>query len=494
MSILKVMGEDGFGGGSPITRDELAAHIRSEYLNKTEQADRRNRNRLLHRYYNAVGDAEIEQLIGSVFKDKEIIAKRQEWVRRAKYNNVIRRVINEKSTAYTEPARRSVADKADNERYGLLLRECGFDQVALTINRWLNLHNSVAVGFRVRQHLDGRREPVVDIVTPDRFWAISHPTDRTRLIALVFEMASSGPRVGAAKYMVVSDFERFRMTSSGHVMSETWEDNPFVRMPWVLARLSVTDLTEEWVNEDLRAAHEAVWFENVCLLKESKSATKVPVLTGDTSLAARGQMMDSEGAVVLPDGTAMAPYDSGMDLKMYLDVAENIADTACMNHGIAPQIRKHAGIQSADARDLLRVPLRELRLEQHVPLRAFESQFAEVMSMVCEKDLPERRFSTDGWSIDFGESQTPLGRKEENEVFEQERRLTLTSTAKEKARRNPDLTISTALVEMAEDVLLEEQRIRMLRPQMEASGEAQGTDRLSQEADSAAAAADTAAE
>ncbi len=482
MSILDLLGEDGMGGGSPLTVDELSAHLATEYVLKQDEIDRQERARLLGRYYCATGDAEIESLIGDVFKDRELIEKRRQWVRRAKHCNVIRRVVREKSTAYAEPARRALAGAGDQARYAELLRRCAFDHAAIEVNRMLNLHWTVAVGFRVRLvgAEGGPREPVVDIVTPDRFFAVCHPADRTRLVALIIKLDHAGPRINSeAAYLVWTATESFRLTAAGQVMKETWRANPFKRIPWVLVNINpaTTSLVEPWVNEDLRSAHEAVWFEHVCLLKESKSATKVPVLAGDVTAMARGQALDTEGALTTPDGSAIQVLDMSMDLKMFRETAEAIFDAAGANHGIAPQLRTHAGVQSAEARDLLRVPLREIRIEQQTPLRMFERSMAELMSAVCEKDLPELAFSAEGWRLDFGDYQTPLSRKEQNEVFEKERSLGLTSTPKELVRRNPDLDVDGALEELAENVLHELARQLLMKPMMALSGQQHGDPR-----------------
>lgn len=482
-SILELLAEGGAEDNpAPVTVDELSAHLREHYIGNEDEKERQNRARLLGLYYNAVGDSELESLIGDVFKDKELVEKRQQWVRRAKHCNVLRRVVREKSTAYAEPARRVVADAVSQDRYAELLRRCSFDHYAIEVNRQLNLHWTVAVGFRVRLTgaPGGPREPVVDIVTPDRFFAVCHPTDKTRLIALIIKLEQEGPRVtGEAAWLCWTAAESFRLTATGHVMKETWKENPFGRIPFVLVNINpaTTTLVEPWVNEDLRSAHEAVWFEHVCLLKESKSATKVIVLAGDVTAMSRGQALDTEGALTAPDGSAVQVVDMSMDLKMFVDTAESVFDTASANHGIAPQIRKHAGVQSAEARDLLRVPLREIRIEQQTPLRMFERAMAELMAIVCALDLPELAFQVLGWRLDFGDYQTPLSRREQNEVFEKERQLGLTSTPKEMVRRNPDLDIDGALEELAENVMHELARQLLMKPLMALSGQQQGDPR-----------------
>jgi hypothetical protein len=484
VSILQWLADDGVAQDpsalAPIERDALAAFLRTEFLFSENEKTRRERARQRHLLYNSGGEEIMEALVGSVFKDRDVIAKRTEWVKHAKYNNVLRRIVNELSTVYSEPARRSVAGKEDNTRYQTLLEATSFDQVAIRINRWLNLHRYIAIGVRARLRPDGSRQPVVDVVTPDRFWAVPHPADRSLLVALIFELDHAGPAVQKqAKYLVWTDNETFRMTADGHIMAETWREHGFRRMPWILASLEppAGRLLDDMTNEDLAAAHRAVWFQNICLVKESKSATKIITVSGDTTTTARGQAADPETPVELGDGTAVGVVDLSMDLALFRDTARSIYETAAANYGLAPSLLTHQGVQSAEARELMRAPLKELRKEQQVPLRRIERELADVMSMVTERDLPSMAFSAEGWRMDFGESQTPLGPKEELEVFQQERQLGLTSTVAFMRRRNPDMDDEAAREEMAEHILNETMRIEMMKDLMVASGEAAGDSR-----------------
>ena len=76
-------------------------------------------------------------------------------------------------------------------------------------------------------------------------------------------------------------------------------------------------------------------------------------------------------------------------------------------------------------------------------MRDVEHDLAEVQAAVYAP-IEEIAFAVDGHLVDFADPQTPLGQKESIEVFEQERRLGLTSTIAEVMRRNPDLTREAA--------------------------------------------------
>jgi hypothetical protein len=174
--------------------------------------------------------------------------------------------------------------------------------------------------------------------------------------------------------------------------------------------------------------------------------------------------------VELADGTVVSTLDRAMDLSMFRDSARNVYETAAANYGLAPSLLSHQGVQSADARDLMRIPLRELRLQQQGMFRQFERQFVEVQAMVLARELPELAFDTTGWRIDFADPQTPLGRAEALEIFQKERQLTMTSTVEEMIRRNPDMTREQADTLIKLYVAEEQARIEDLRALSDISG------------------------
>jgi hypothetical protein len=184
----------------------------------------------------------------------------------------------------------------------------------------------------------------------------------------------------------------------------------------------------------------------------------------------RSQADDVEMPLVLPEGVVASTLDGSMDFTKFLADAQAIYDATAANHGIPPQVLRHGAVASADARELIRVPLRELRLKQQIPFRRFERELAEIQSLVVAKERPDLAFTTDGWTIDFADPQTPLGTKEALEVFEQERRLTLTSTPAELLRRNPDLTPAQVEALMRRYVDDEVRRNQLMRPLHEISG------------------------
>lgn len=449
--------------------DKVGIWIRDNYISSSRDIARRDRAKRRHDLYAGGGDEDMETFIRTVFKDPEVISRRREWVAKAKFNNVSRRLVNELSSVYSVPSMRTVAGDADNANYQELQRRCRQHEIARRWNRWENLHNAVAVGFRLRD-----TDPVIDVVTPENFFAVSHPLDPTKMVAIGLKLSFAGPAISgdAPEWVVWTDSELFYISKSGHIITSSVKEHRLGRMPWLLlsSEPPCGELVPDNACEDIAAAHRAVWFLHVLELKEAKSATKQPVLAGDMTRIARGQAADSEVPIEAPDGVVVSTVDFSMDLSMFRDAAARVYETVAANRGIAPDLLRHAPATSADSRELMRAPLKELRREQEVYLREFEREFAAIQAVVLKDAKHELSFSTDGWAIDFAETRTPLDPKSELERFEHERRLGLTDTIEEMIRRNPDLTVAAAFDELERHVTVEVARNTLMRPLVQISG------------------------
>ncbi len=450
----------------------VCRHLVSNYIGKQSEKNRRAKAARRQRFYMSGGDQDMATFVTTVVKDPVVQAKRLEFIEHSKFNNVLRRVTHELASCYAMPAKRTVANEADNARYQALQRDCRQDELMLRANRLAILHRNVVIGPRVRD-ANGTPEPVLDIVTPDCFWAVSHPLDPTALVALILDVnyntldSSRQP-----EYIVWSAAEWFFLDGHGIPLSTETTPHDHGRIPYLLFSIEppAGRLLDETTGDDLEAAHRSVWFLNILLLKEAKSATKNHVVQGDVSNSIRNQASDTDVPIQLPEGVQLQTIDNSMDLDMYLAAARGVYETSAANYGLPPSVLSHSDVQSAEARELQRVPLREIRLQQQIPFRALERQLAELQSIVIGKQMSEYRFSTEGWSIDFADPQTPLGTKDALDVFEKERGLGLTSTVKEIMRRNPDLDEEAAGEEMLDNIADELARNRAMKPLQQISG------------------------
>lgn len=491
--------------GKPRTWSQVSDHLWNNYLASDAEKYRVKKFEERQRLFLGCGETDLEDMIDRVFKDPEVKAKRKEWVSFAKYNNVLRRVILEQATVYSLPAERTVGiapsrgvnptpeDEAkflvdlaafdeQNRRYNEVLRLCRFHEVMQRLNALLLLNRAVVIVPRMREQPDGSWVPTIDLVTPSRFHAVRDTIDPTLCIALIFQtdFQLADPMAQGPKWMLLSWHERAWINSAGRIMPDDGgspaksmiEEHGLGRIPAILATIDPPDgkLLDESTGEDLVAAQKLVTFFSVLMAKEAKSATLSTVVQGDVSAAVRKQADDSEVPLMLPEGVSVSTLDRAMDFLKFDDAGKRVSASAAANHGVAEEVMSGGVPTSADARDLVRVPLRERRLAQHVPLRQIEHDIVQLLSQVVAQYRADLAFTTEGWNIDFADPQTPLGTREALDVLEKELSLGLKSELRAIMDRNPDLSYEQAkqiLLQLIEDRTF---RIEAMRDFMAASG------------------------
>jgi hypothetical protein len=482
ISITEYLGETLSTSGPALKWDEVTRHIRSTYLDSAAELARMEMHRRRHDLYNDAGGEHLSRLIELVFQDPEVKRLRHAWEQPAQYNNVLKRVVNELSTCYSEPANRTVTGAADQLKYFEVQTQSRQHEQFRVMEQLLNLHRAVWVGFRVRNvgtHAAPRNDLKIDIVTPAASFIITHPNDPTVPIGLGIRIDTSYALTTADRpaWVVWTEAERFLLDRSGRLIGAPVthgivnEQGQGV-LPYVYVTLEPPRGTI-WPGrsgEDLVSADLAIKFASVCLLKELKSATRQTWLTGDLAAAARDQTMDTEATASVPEGVQVQTVDMSMDLATFRDAAEHILETVANNYGMSAAYIHQQGVQSADARDLMRVPLRELRIRNQLPLRVFERAFVDVQTAVLRRDLPELAFSSLGWSVDFADPQTPRSPKEAIEELELARRVGVMSTIEWLVRRDPSLTREQAEERVAKWTEEELWRNEIMRPLQEISG------------------------
>lgn len=457
--------------GEPLTWDELGRYL-ARHCNTDTDKQRSADHALRDELYRDGGIAFMNTLIDKVFTDKRVRELRKAWVPYARFNNTIRRIVHELATVYSEHARRMV-DPATDDAYQEVLARVHIHERALEISRLLNLHRALLVGFRVRRLPDDTREPVLDVITPAGFRPVLHPNDNTLVVGwLVRTSYRSVRKSSLPEWTLWTDHESVQLRQDMSPISETYVVHELGACPFVPVVLGAP-APGFWPGsegEDMVAAHIAIWFNNILLLKESKSATTIPIVQGDGTRTARGQFADTEGNVELSEGQSVTTIDTSMDLQLFRDTTDHVMAHAGMNYGLPPAVLSHQGVQSAEARELMRMPLKELRRQQQVPLRRFERELAIVMALVLSIDLPALAFDPLGWRMEFAESETPLDPMSEQTLFEKRRAAGLDSTVRFYQRLRPGLTVAQAKAEIKTNIGDETWRNTVMRPLQAISG------------------------
>lgn len=457
--------------GMRLEPDELGKYL-ADHCNTDEDRDRAKRHALREELYRDGGVQHMNRLIEVWFKDTETRELRKHFVPYARISNALKRITRELATVYSEPAKRSVNGPTD-EIYQHLLELVRMEERALEISRLLNLHRALLVGFRVRQLPDGKREPVLDIASPANARAVLHPNDNTLVVGWMIRTSyRSARRTSLPAWTLWTDHESIQLRENLTPIMDTYSVHGFGVCPWIPITLSppAAGFWPGHEGEDLVAAHIATWFNNVLLLKEGKSATKQSVVQGDGATSARGQGADSEIPAELADGQSITTIDTSMDLSMFRDTADHVVTHAGLNYNLPPAVLTHQGTQSAEARELIRLPLKGLRKEQQVPLRRFERQLAIVMSAVLAVDLPAMCFDVSTWSVVFAESETPLNPIAQHDLFLKRRASGHANTIDHMMELRPGLTFEQATEEVMANLAIETWRNEEMRGLQAISG------------------------
>lgn len=418
---------------SELDKPAVAAYLKNVYIDRESEKVRRTKAKLLTDLYEHKGDDAMSRMIDAVFKDAQVKEERKKWIAYSR-SNPTKRITDEISVVYQEPAMRSVSGVQDNERYQKIIAQSRQDEVFRKMNQMANLHKALFVRPRVTVIDEDTREASIDLALPSNVCAIRHPNDPTKSIGVIVTTGYYGQvnlENGYPAYEVWTDHEKFSLNSQARLIENTWVEHGLGVNPWIYFSIEppIGDLWFDGAGNDMLSGHMAIWFLNVQMMKESKSKNRQAALQGDMTTAARSQVADSEVPIELSDGTTISNIETGVDTEEYRDNANHFLEYLANNYGISAGILKHQGVQSADARELMRAPIQEIRKSQVKVFHEFERKFVEVQAKVIARDMPNMAFSTEGWTIHFGTTLTALSEKEELDVFEKRRTLGVTNTA-----------------------------------------------------------------
>lgn len=452
MSLFDVLG---------VKPDDLQAvgdFLKKHYIENAEELSRMEHARLLDEFCAGGGDDEMKRVIDIMYQDPNNRERRKAVIdaQLDKYDNIIARIVGEKATVYSEPARRTIAD--GDEVYQAFNERVKMDSVMGELDKKLALHENALIWYRVRLTQTGEREPLLEVISPASFWAVSHPHDRTLLLAIIFDQRMPMARPEDPHFRVWTHDQTFVMNGRCEIFGSSVEAWPLGVMPGVLASIVApgakpTLLTPK-PSADLLSAQKAIRLQAINLAKESISAVKQTYISGDTSTTPMGQTADSGSEVMLGEGVTATAIDRGMDLGQFRDNGGYIGDAVASNHGLSPSVLRNRDASSGAEIELRRIPIREIRKKRIPVMRAVERQLVRIISkingarvsldedmqpVVVAGDLQDFAFVPDGWSIDFGEVQQPMSKMEELSAFEKERELGGIDNYEWEMKRNPDI-------------------------------------------------------
>lgn len=464
--------------GQPFTVEELGAYLRdpkgADLLSDAEKA-RNARHARRDRLYQDDGHQDIGAVLDAMFVPR-IAEKLKRRVDLANFSNALKRIVGELSTVYAKPARRYVANAADQVKLDAVVEALDLDAQMAVVNAMLNLHRALIVAPRVRVNADRSRDLVLDIATPSTVRALANPLDTTQILAWLIRVdmpLARNPYPRRPEWVLWSDHEWVYLDEKMVPIAQSWTEHGLGLNRWVPLSYSANAIPRFWPGkegEDLVAADLTMWLCAILMIKETQATTKQPIATGDMSNATRGQIADSTEPTVLPEGVVVTTLDIGTDPEVFIKAGDHALERTGNNYGLSMGALTHQGTQSAEARDLMLAPVRERRGKQVHIMRRFEARLIRVIARVLAVDLPAMAFNPDGFRINFGETQTILSKADRLDAFETERRLGVTDTIEFLMAEDPDLDEESAWALLEQHVRVEVRRNMMMRPLQAISG------------------------
>lgn len=409
------------------------------YFNNRAELDRQKMQRKRRDLFATNGKRHLDAMIDDMFLDPVVKDKYKRAANYGKFDYAITRIVRSLATVYAQPASRMVKGAGNQAAYTQLLQMTRHDEVMRQFDEALAVHNDAFLSFRVRQTPMGK-VPVTSVVTPDCFFAVSHPDDPTWLIAIIFDVKRDGMADTAPRYVVWTPSEIFKVDAGGRYLPETHMENPYGRILGILghARPVQGGLLDSDSGSDLVDATMAALFEQVLMLKESKSVTKTILWTGDLSTTPSGQMQDTEADNIAGDGVSTQEVERGVTLEQFAKAADHIIERTAANYGISPDVLRHSGATSGHELKLRRVPLEEQRTQRVMVLRPIEREFASIQEQVLQAEAPDLAFSADRWSIDFAEVARYMSESEKYDLRKVKRSSGHSNVFDEAIEDNPD--------------------------------------------------------
>jgi hypothetical protein len=473
-SILEVLAtKPDWQPATPLSMAELGPYLSEHYGSDRE---RRERHRLRDELYRDGGCQYMKQVVSDQFEHQQVIEWRQKWVPHARFSNILKQIIGETSSVYSEPATRTVGgDEANEAQYAAHVEALMLDEVMDYANRMLNLHRAVLLGPRIRRDLDGAGTLVLDVVTPASVIAVTHPNDSTLVVAWLVGQDFKSGRTDyqrEPKWQLWSDHE-VGYLDEDFVPIAAFTEHKLGINPWVALTYHAEAVPGFWPGEDgadLVAAQVSIWMAGILMLKETKSATKQEIVTGDIGTAARGTPSDTDVAREYPEGVTATVVDRSMDPGQFTKPSDHVLERVAGAYGLAMGAIRH-DMQSADAREAMMEPLRKIRRAQIKTFRRAERVLASVISRVLQVDAADVAFTVEAFAIDFGEPQVLMSPEARLELFLKMRSAGLFSTVEYLKLLNPDLEDDAAAWAMLDKFIQDEtKRVAKMRELQSLSG------------------------
>jgi hypothetical protein len=406
------------------------------------------------RLYRDHAQRDFEAVIENIFEKVDVQEQRKKLIGVATERNVTARVVNEVASLYDQPALRTFEDDATTERFRKRAVDVSLDEVMQEAQRLTFLCNETLI-WSVAADVQSEGTPELQIITPDAFDAIPHPSNKLWAVGFIIDTApgicpDGVDRTKLKHYEIWDDTFTYHVALDGTLLATI--EHKQGRIPGVLfhRRMPVDCLLDSHSGGDITAAHLGVGLLAILAMRLAKSqGERQPVLSGNLANIASGQSADGEKPLYLPPGVTASMLDSMTSPEHYIMLLENKVDGIEETYGIPPKDTSGESGASFEAR---RRKLTELRNEQRRRARIHEKAIVVLLG-----------FNADTLEVDHQEQAVPVDAAQELALLDSKVRMGLDSPVAYLMRKDPDLTYEDAVDKITANLADWAMLITMLR-------------------------------
>ncbi len=401
----------------------------------------------------------LRRVIERVYTTDKMRETMVEYIAVASGQNVTRRIVNEISSLYDRPARRTLEDRADAFRAEE--RRLGLHFLHQEALRLTNLCNEVLIW----QFLGPDARTRLRIITPDAFDAIAHPADALEAAGFLLDFKPPSILPIARKlpsWELWDDTYRYRISGEGRLVDARGEivlepeAHGLGRIPGVLfhRRQPTTCILDASYGEDIKSAHLAVALLDAMIMRLAKTqGERQPVLQGNLAQVVKGQAMNGEAPLILPPEVVASMLEMKTDPDHYLAAKRDKITSVAQTYGMSyEQFTLASAPTSGKEYAMRREKLLELRTEQRMRAVVHEAAVVELMG-----------FDASGLRVDFQEQAAPMDAQERLALLKAKIGLGLDSADAYLQREDSDLTPEEAAEEIKLNLVKYAALITMVR-------------------------------
>ena len=384
------------------------------------------------RLYRNQAQSVIEAEIQRVFKHSAVREKARPFASYAAAQALLRRVANELGRmVYGTTPTRTITPEGEQEAFNTLVDET-------RLNAKLDLCARLVTFSRVwlLMRLSSRLGIVIDVLTPDSVTTIADPDDPTRDMALIYDQPTIDDHgQSVSHYVFIDDAETFTFNRAGEFVVTP---APIIvgRQPWIPIRAG-----EVWggddgdtCGDDLVEAQKGISLLTALMLKLHKAqGENQPVISGDISDTAKGQVMDGELPLVIGEGATFAVINNVTPPDHYLKTIDALSSRAANNHGISIDRLAARVVSGADDAALTE------RRDELIKTFGKAEQGAFALLKVFSKWRPTPLSDEAALRVDFSDVSARGDREKQLRIWKEARSMGLISTLDIIRQLNPEL-------------------------------------------------------